>query len=137
MMVPTKPGAYWLLRGLHGALIECVFMSTPQNRPSNNGVPDDGPSFLAVNDEYGNGSFAVPVEKFAASGPYEFGERIPDNDTLKAMRELASREPVVTYHIECDYDFGGSDLEVDLCGYCGKVPHKPHCPWLRAQEKEE
>ena len=57
--------------------------------------------------------------------PLEWGERIPDNETLKAMRKLAAATP----YAERD--------GFPACIHCGAnegEPHAPDCPWVRSQE---
>jgi len=76
----------------------------------------------------------------------EWGERIPDSPTLKAMRQLARTDPWL-FAGECGW----------TCRHCRAVlnprehpdmspagvwaarneHHKPGCPWLLAQEKTD
>jgi len=77
-----------------------------------------------------------PVEEFGE----EWGERIPDNDTLKARRWVCAMDP---------FDRGRG--EAYHCRHCGhwvtaaermqarilSVLHAPDCPWLRAQETHD
>ena len=71
-----------------------------------------------------------------------WGERIPDNDTLKAMRELAAADPCDLTEME--------NREIRKCRHCGLVSvwmrsatiprtrpeHAPGCHWQRAQQEE-
>ena len=66
--------------------------------------------------------------------PGEWGERMPDNDTLKARRELAEHEPIVIFQAD-PADYYPPDFYFKACAYCHTFPHAPDCPWLRAQEK--
>lgn len=57
-------------------------------------------------------------------------EHIPSSATLKALRELAAEVP-------------DSENCEGICMYCHAMlrrfdtePHKPDCPWLRAQESD-
>jgi hypothetical protein len=137
MNMPTKPGKYLVLgysasSRSPGPGIVTVFMSTPENRPSRNGISDGGPYFLAVHFSDGGGpgnaSFDMTVEEWTRCYRHlTWGERIPDNDALKAMRELAAENP----------DDG--DDPIYRCRWCMSTKTGEHtlsCPWLRAQEKE-
>jgi len=71
-----------------------------------------------------------------------WGERIPDNDTLKAMRAVCAKSPWQLQELD--------DREIRTCLHCGarsvwlrsaKVPrelpkHAPGCHWQRAQQEE-
>ena len=74
-------------------------------------------------------------EKLARSLGGEWGERIPDNDRLKAMRQVVRRDPMHTCNV----------TGARLCYYCGgnqgpdapnpeRRDHAHDCPWRRAQE---
>lgn len=147
MSIPTKPGSYYVLGGCRessrdGPFIVRVFMSTPDNRPSDNGVPDGGPSFLAVHFHDGGGPgdscFDMTVEEWTKHHHYlTWGERIPDNDRLKPMNELTAADPMdeTEGFDECHFCGGaryGDGPDPDVPPYV--VHHKPDCPWARAQE---
>ena len=120
MSMPPKPGWYWW-RFYSGA------PWIPQEVRHDSECKVDAHGGLARH------TFA---NEWGPLGMGEWGERIHDNDRLKAMKELAAADP------KSDGSFGG-------CTFCGGGPtapagefpplgapivHKPDCPWLRAQE---
>ena len=64
----------------------------------------------------------------AVPGEGEWGERIPDNDTLKAMREILAEGPWVHHQ---------QDAPWCLICHADSPTHDPDCPWLRAQETQD
>ena len=110
--VPTEAGWY-LWRNWTNTPWEC--------RPVIWGCDENGRCLVML----GNYDEVVPLAR--ASGIW--GERIPDSDTLVAMREMAATPSACL-------DSDGTPL----CVYCGCVlgkhatPHRPDCPWLRSQE---
>lgn len=94
--------------------------------------------WLAWRDEHLPG----PMERTQIGGG-EWGERIPDSDTLTAMRELV-RLPHVYHGPDVALPGAGKRLTCLACGATARVntwanqpkdvPHRPDCPWLRAQE---
>lgn len=107
MPTPTEPGYYWVTTVEHPEPFVACFQGQP-------------PGWQELYDR-------PPVVPLG-----EWGERIPDNDTLKARREMAEQEPNTC--LSSDYD----DYVCFYCGadgpMCGEIDHKPDCPWLRAQE---
>ena len=61
----------------------------------------------------------------------EWGERIPDNGRLKAMREMLQRPILICVAAEQ----GKAGYLCPFCGRHDKPEHKPDCPWKRAQEE--
>ena len=111
--MPTKPGFYMVVR--NNAIEQC--------EPTVAWLTE-GKSIYFV------GSGMPHIPPYAELADCIEWTRIPDNDTLKAMRELAKRNPFV----RIDWD-GGSLLRCFFCtGTSGS--HTPGCPWLRAQEKD-
>ena len=83
----------------------------------------------------GPGTAWTPVREGILAGHGEVGERIPDNDRLKAMRQVVRRDPMHTCNV----------TGARLCYYCGgnqgpdatnpeRRDHAHDCPWRRAQE---
>ena len=70
----------------------------------------------------------------------EWGERIPDSDTLKARRELAARQPFTwdaSGNVLCFFCQHPTPDACDLADpttWAVPLYHAPDCPWLRAQE---
>lgn len=65
-----------------------------------------------------------------------WGERIPDNDRLKAFADFVANEPLFE-----------SESALTVCACCGgehqqdregylRVIHDSDCPWLRAQKRK-
>jgi len=103
-------------------------------------TPDAEPQVVAA------GAVVMSVRRDPGGGAW--GERIPDSDTLKAMREMTAHDPIA----------GMGMAEAEGCIYCGAEPrlvgqtksddgrvtesryvlhHAPNCPWLRSQEKPD
>ena len=127
MNVPTEPGWYW-------------WQMSPTVEPMPMSWPIEGPLLIAI---FGGDHPATVAE---------WGERIPDSDTLKARRELAARYPWASADVVLSLDaFGGPNPSKGcrtsfgraICIYCGAqvyggdCNHTPDCPWLRAQEKRD
>lgn len=102
MPTPTKPGWYWWR------------------------LTDDQPWQLA---EVPEGDFTPDWDRYILG---HWGEAIPDNETLKAMKTVCRAWPFI---------YVGTSRR---CQYCGILspdldlanpPHDPDCPWLRAQEE--
>ena len=116
MPLPTEPGIYYW---------------TP---------PNGAPRIVAIVRAYGTlmadvdpgSSWFTLLE--AVKG--EWGPRIPSPEQLEAMRRVAKMLP---------WDAIDHKGNIEVCLHCGVVwraddsdeppPHKPGCPWLRAQEK--
>lgn len=109
--VPTNVGWHWWrdTGGIHRWRPLKVFLSKGE---------------LCV--QYPAGSFGgVSLADLAQMGG-EWGERIPDNDTLKAMRTTIKRA-----------NPWAKRLGEYFCSCCGtRDDHAADCPWLLAQEKE-
>ena len=101
MSLPTEPGFYW-----------CKF------------APDAGWTVAEVWCADRKERWVATCNAWEAltQNVAEWGERIPDNDRLKALKYLAYADPTV------------SGMCV-FCGFCQR--HAPDCPWKRAQEKRE
>lgn len=128
MPTPTEPGTYWwwdeASERTKGPRCLRVFLGRN---------PHDGRTRLRTV-VYAAGCPPLLIDASALGGTW--GERIPDNPTLKALKELAAKSPI--FH-------GGGEYDEPECVYCGGGPprlaapvdHAPDCPWVRAQPKEE
>jgi hypothetical protein len=132
--VPTEPGPHWWRAG--------------PDRPWLIAYVEDGVREFRVWEEYPGHAGEWVLYNIQGMGWGEWGERIPDNPRLKAMKELAAID-----HVYCD----GSDYERNHCLACGaedewchvrtqpagrkvfgwKLTHTPDCQWLRAQPPKE
>ena len=75
----------------------------------------------------------------ADSEPAQWGARIPESPTIKAMREMAAEDPRTANSdvfdeypdaVECLYCQAPQDYE-------GHIEHALDCSWLRSQEKPD
>jgi len=114
MSVPTEPGWYW-------------WQPTPDSTPQ---VVSRGILTLACRCDPPGGIY---------------GERILDNDTLKAMRtvlfsmeanDACPRVGGIGTSIRCAFCGATETLACGTSSH-GPLEHKPDCPWLRAQEKQD
>ena len=115
MNMPTEPGHYW-----------CKFAPDADWTVAEVWCADRKGRCVATCN-----AWEALVQNVAA-----WGERIPDNDRLKALKALAERQPL-----------GFTDDTEDIgyrCFHCSQwasesedFQHADHCPWQRAQEKRE
>lgn len=132
MSTPTKPGKYYTNCGI----IEVKFVKEEGGlctHESSGGGPGAWSGWFRIGDN------RAPMQ-------YEWGERLPDSPTLKAMRLVLS-----TIEARDDSPRTSGCGKPARCIFCAstQIPtgtgcsssyvleHAADCPWLRAQEKAD
>ena len=119
MSTPTKPGKYYTNCGI----IEVKFVKEEGGlctHESSGGGPGAWSGWFLVGDK------RAPMQ-------YEWGERLPSSDRLKAMREMAACDPSFDNETTDECLFCGGTANPDEPPYA--IEHAADCPWLRSQEK--
>ena len=139
MPTPTETGWYWCKGKNSGWAPRAVLcMAYDPRRGADKPVPACSGCALyahesmSVADVYA-GTSLVPLAELDCT----WGERIPDNGRLKAMRQMADADPTGALPMFKENErciYCGNRIDLDAIHDRPELDHAAVCPWLKAQE---
>jgi len=122
MPTPTEPGQYWWAPPTDWRMLDQIVQVSAARVMSDVDATSSSAGSLCAQSLV---QPCMPLEEWVRG---TWGERIPDNPRLKAMKRMAEMDPTIgRYEGHCPFCL--ADVKDG-----NPEDHYPDCPWRRAQE---